>query len=449
MSRTACIAERYSKKSRFTGTEVKSLLGITPAQWWHVLEVVHNYFVKNVIASRNIATEEQWGETPEQDCTLQGALIQVFVNSTLYNLAKYKSAEDRDKFSGVLKEKEHAAKSEKAKAAKKNETKGKATETKGKGKQCEMAPTRNSTKRSKQAQASLPDEEDKVYPEIDKFASSEDEAETPRDKADIGDDTDNENTSEEADKPFSVKTRKVERATYLTDWPIGISHCFPSRYLFERLGGAKLELRRKPWKMHNQLRIEWRVSGIKAEKIGTCWGKPTKRERSEIVEVSDDDDKDADEDADNDIDDDADDDNEGESEEEEEKGEEEEEAVEEGDAPRRKKTNTLRPKMPVKTHHLFDKPAESLPYESELEEEKGDLMSEYKGRVTGSQADSAAESERTAQEEMPSREPVGKGSYVNGSPDQGIPPGRCGDESIDIEVGYLTDASASSYNVGL
>lgn len=235
-----------------------------------MFEAVHDYFVENAIASRTMATDEQWDEAvrlllsyppwnkfrrllqqPEEDCTLQGALIKVCVSSTLQDLAKRKSAEDREKFSEALKEKERAAKSAKAKAAKKKETKGKATDTKGKGKQRETAPTRSSTKRSKQAQAPLPDDEDEVYPDIDEFASSEDEAEKPRDKADVGDERDDEETSEEADEPFSAKTRKVERAPYLTDRPIGISHCFPSKYRFERLGGAKLGLRQKPWEMPN------------------------------------------------------------------------------------------------------------------------------------------------------------------------------------------------------
>ncbi|KAH0607336.1 uncharacterized protein H6S33_002370, partial [Morchella sextelata] len=229
----------YAKKSKFTGAEVKSLLGIMPAQWRNMFEAVHDYFVENAIASRTMATDECLLQQPEEDCTLQGALIKVCVSSTLQDLAKRKSAEDREKFSEALKEKERAAKSAKAKAAKKKETKGKATDTKGKGKQRKTAPTRSSTKRSKQAQAPLPDDEDEVYPDIDEFASSEDEAEKPRDKADVGDERDDEETSEEADELFSAKTRKVERAPYLTDRPIGISHCFPSKYRFERLGGAK------------------------------------------------------------------------------------------------------------------------------------------------------------------------------------------------------------------
>jgi hypothetical protein len=71
--------------------------------------------------------------------------------------------------------------------------------------------TRSSTKRSKQAHAPLPHDEDEVYPEIDEFALSQDEAEKLRNQGDIVDETDNEELSEEADEPFSGKTRKVER----------------------------------------------------------------------------------------------------------------------------------------------------------------------------------------------------------------------------------------------
>ncbi|RPB14470.1 hypothetical protein P167DRAFT_572205 [Morchella conica CCBAS932] len=98
-------------------------------------------------------------------------------------------------------------------------------------------------------------------------------------------------------------------------------------------------------------------------------------------------------------------------------------------------------------HHLFDEPAQSPPYESEPDEEQGDLIPEYESRATGSQADSAPVSGRTTQEGMTGEEPSGEASYVDGSPDGGIPPGRCGDESIDIEVGYLTNESASSIEV--
>jgi hypothetical protein len=234
-----------------------------------VFKAVHDYFFENAIATRTMATDEQWDEAvrlplnyppwkkfrrllqqPDEDCTLQGALVKVCLSSTLQDLVKRKSAEDREKFSEALKENERAVKSAKVKAAKK-ETKGKATGTKGKGKQRETAPASSSTKRSKQAQAPLPDDEDEVYPDIDEFASSEYEVEKPRDKADVRDEMDDENTSEEANEPFLVKTRKVERALYLTDRPIGISHCFPSKYRFERLGGVKLRLHRKPWKMPN------------------------------------------------------------------------------------------------------------------------------------------------------------------------------------------------------
>jgi hypothetical protein len=48
---------------------------------------------------------------------------------------------------------------------------------------------------------------------------------------------------------------------------------------------------------------------------------------------------------------------------------------------------------------------------------------------------------------MPGEEPAGEGSYVDGGPDGGIPPGGRGDESIDMEVGYLTDSSAISIEV--
>jgi hypothetical protein len=51
------------------------------------------------------------------------------------------------------------------------------------------------------------------------------------------------------------------------------------------------------------------------------------------------------------------------------------------------------------------------------------------------------------QEEMPDKESTGEGSYVDGRPDGGIPPNGRGDKSIDMEVGYLTDASASSIEV--
>lgn len=85
------------------------MLGITPAQWRNMFEVVHDYFVENAIASRTMATDEQWDEAvrlllsyppwnkfrrllqqPEEDCTLQGALIKVCVSSTLQDLAKRK-----------------------------------------------------------------------------------------------------------------------------------------------------------------------------------------------------------------------------------------------------------------------------------------------------------------------------------------------------------------------
>ncbi|KAH0602477.1 uncharacterized protein H6S33_008816 [Morchella sextelata] len=601
ISRAACIAEGYAKKSKFTRAEIKSLLGITLAQWRNMFEAVHDYFVENAIASRTMATDEQWDEAvrlllsyppwnkfrrllqqPEEDCALQGALIKVCVSSTLQDLAKRKSAEDREKFSEALKEKEHAAKSAKAKAAKKKETKGKVTDTKGKGKQRETAPTRSSTKRSKQAQAPLPDDEDEVYPNIDEFASSEDEAEKLRDKADVGDETDDEETSEEADEPFSVKTRKVERAPYLSDRPIGISHCFPSKYRFERLGGAKLGLRRKPWEMLNwtprtfsghpyltfsslpgpylsevvrmvrgvQLDPETRggasdlphpairhlvrslVLDEKFSKTASGQYRVYRPLPEQVIFLQSEKDKcQADSTADDDNegegegggssshkkprgenagegssskvgpkgkaggssskaaqkdDDDGDDDDEkreedenvDDEEEEEEEDEEEEEEEEEEEAPRRKKTKTpgLKtpakmppsktpgPKTPAKTppsktpgpkttaktpaqttaaqrggkrsraHHLFDEPAESSPYESEQEEEQGDLIPEYESRATGSQADSAPESERTMQEEMPGEEPAGESSYVNDGPDGGIPHGGRGNESIDMEA---------------
>ncbi|RPB07334.1 hypothetical protein P167DRAFT_579338 [Morchella conica CCBAS932] len=165
-----------------------------------MFEAVHNYFLENVIANRTMVTDKQWDEVvilllncplwkrfrcllqqPEEDCTLQGALVKVCVSSTLQDLAKRNSTEDREKFFEVFKEKEYAAKLTKVKAVKK-ETKEKATNPKGKGKQHETAPTRSSTKRSKQAQAHLPDDENKVYLHIDEFTSSEEKAEKPRDK---------------------------------------------------------------------------------------------------------------------------------------------------------------------------------------------------------------------------------------------------------------------------
>lgn len=131
---------------------MKSLLGITLAQWRNLFEVVHDYFVENAIANKTIATDKYWDEVvrlllsfppwkkfrhllrqPEKECTLQGALIKVCVSSTLPYLAKRKSAEAREMFSEVLKEKKRMAKLAKVKAAKK-EIKGKATNTKGKRK---------------------------------------------------------------------------------------------------------------------------------------------------------------------------------------------------------------------------------------------------------------------------------------------------------------------------
>ncbi|KAH0614390.1 uncharacterized protein H6S33_000026 [Morchella sextelata] len=381
ISRAAYIAEGYAKKSKFTSAEVKSLLSITLAQWRNMFKAVYDYFVENAIAGRTMGTDEQWDETvrlllsyphwnkfrrllqqPEEDCTFQGALIKVCVSSILQDLAKGNSTEDREKFSEALKQKKRAAKSAKVKAEKNKVTKGKATDTKGKGKQRETAPTRSSIKRSKQAQASLPNNEDEVYPDIDEFAWLEDKPEKRREKADIRDETDDEETSEEADEPFSVKTGNVERPQYLTDQPIGISHFFPSKYRFERLGGVKLGLRQYrvyqllpeqviflrsdkdvrvwlnackvapqlillviynehdknasqtppplsfpyfygDWEvlMDNQFQIYRRALSIKAEETGTRKGKATKRKRSEIVEVSNDaDDDDTEDDADDD-----------------------------------------------------------------------------------------------------------------------------------------------------
>lgn len=59
----------------------------------------------------------------------------------------------------------------------------------------------------------------------------------------------------------------------------------------------------------------------------------------------------------------------------------------------------------------------------------------------------ASVSEKTTQKEMPSEEPTGEASYIDDVPDGDIPPGGCRDESIDMQVGYLTDASASSIEV--
>ncbi|KAH8146192.1 uncharacterized protein LAJ45_09890 [Morchella importuna] len=114
-----------------------------------------------------MATAEQWDEAvklllsyppwkkfrcllqrPEEDCSLQEDLIKVCVNNTLQDLAKRKSAENREKFSEALKEKKGAAKLAKVKTAKK-ETRRNATDTKGKGKQRETATIRSLTKRSK------------------------------------------------------------------------------------------------------------------------------------------------------------------------------------------------------------------------------------------------------------------------------------------------------------
>lgn len=75
---------------------------------------------------------------------------------------------------------------------------------------------------------------------IDEFALSEYEAEKPKDKTDTGDKMDDDETFEEPDESFSAKTRRVERASYLSDQPIGIFHCFPSRYHFEWIGKEKL-----------------------------------------------------------------------------------------------------------------------------------------------------------------------------------------------------------------
>jgi hypothetical protein len=104
---------------------------------------MHDYFVENAIASRTITTDEQWDEAmrvllsypswkkfrcllqkPEEDCTLQGALVKVCFSSILQYLAKRKSDEDREKFSEVLKENEHAVKSAKVKAAKGDQGEG-------------------------------------------------------------------------------------------------------------------------------------------------------------------------------------------------------------------------------------------------------------------------------------------------------------------------------------
>ncbi|KAH0603864.1 uncharacterized protein H6S33_007523 [Morchella sextelata] len=608
----------YAKKSKFTGAEVKSLLGITPAQWRNIFKAVHDYFVENAIASRTMATDEQWDEA-----------VKFLLSYPPWNKFRCLLQQPEEKFSEALKEKERVAKSAKVKAAKKKETKGKATDTKGKGKQLEAAPIRSSTKWDKQDQTPLPDDEDEVHPDIDEFASLEDEAEKPRDKTNVGDETDDKEISEEANEAFSVKTRKVERASYLTDRPIGIStfdghpyqtfSSLPGPYLsavmrmvrgvqldpetrsgpsdlphptIRRLVGSLVldeeffkttsgqyrvyqplpeqviflhsdkDVRPTPlrlsfpyfygdWEvlMDNQLRIDRRASGIKGEETGTRWGKPTKRKRSEIVEVSDDaDDNDNDDDADDDADYDKEGDGEGggsssrkkpraenaregssskvgpkgnvggssikaaqkddndsdnddkvreedddvaDEEEEEEKDEEEEEEK----ASRRKKTKTpgLRmlaktppskipepktlarmppsktpgPKTLVKTPaqttaaqrggkrsralHLFDEPAESPPYGSELEEEQGDLIAEFHGSTSGytglRRVGLVRKSERTTQKEMSAEEPAGEDSYVDGGPDGGIPPGGRGDESIDMEVDYLTDASASSIEV--
>ncbi|RPB07066.1 hypothetical protein P167DRAFT_579664 [Morchella conica CCBAS932] len=200
-------------KSALAGAKVKSSLGITPAQWRNVFEAVHDCFLENVFANRTMVIDEQWDKAMR---LLLRAFVKVCLSSTIQNLAKHKFAENREKFSEALKEKECAAKLAKAKAVKK-ETKGKATDTKGKGKQRETASTCSSTNRSKQAQAPLPDDEDEGCANIDKFASSEDEAEKRRDKSDVKNEMDGEETCKETDEPFSAKTLKVERASYFTD----------------------------------------------------------------------------------------------------------------------------------------------------------------------------------------------------------------------------------------
>ncbi|RPB06605.1 hypothetical protein P167DRAFT_580297 [Morchella conica CCBAS932] len=361
-------------------------------------------------------------ERREDDRNLQVALVKVCVSSTLQDLAKRKSVEDREKFSEAFKEKKRAAKLAKAKAAKKG-TKGKATDTEGKGKQREMVPIGSSTKRSNQAQAPLPDDEDKLR--IDRRASGI--------KA--------EETGTHWGKPTKGKRSEIVE---LSDGNDDNDDNDDNEGKDEGGGSSS---RKKP----------------RGENTGE--------------DDDDGDDDDGDDDDGNDNDEECEEDDDVVDEEEEEKeDEEEEEEGEEEEASRRKKTKTSGPKMPAKTlpskktglktpaktaaqttlaqrrekmsraHHLFDRPAESPPYESELEEEQRDLIPECESWAAGSQSDSAPESERTTRE-MPYEEPATEGSYVDGGPDGDITPSGRRDESIDMEVGSLTDASASSIEV--
>ncbi|KAI5837761.1 hypothetical protein DFP73DRAFT_600771 [Morchella snyderi] len=293
-----CLQQGYADLPTLNITTIRSIMGFTPMQWETMRDSVHDFFINNEIASKTSASPAQLEEArmlllshepwplyhhlAEQEgdkITMQGILVDVSISSLLCDLCRRKSANDKARFN--LARANHLAKTKKQqKTASMVAARANAKKNKGKGRAdgpADPVPS-PARKRTKTAHNPLPEEEE--Y-DLEEFLPSEDDEELAQEppaeeasgsrrrnrtgkkkgkqRGNVEEQAEEEAEEvEEIDELYSQSPSKQTWEAYLIDRPVGITHCYPTCYRYEKLPKVRFEegkevdgRRWKVWDMPN------------------------------------------------------------------------------------------------------------------------------------------------------------------------------------------------------
>ncbi|KAI5839084.1 hypothetical protein DFP73DRAFT_599049 [Morchella snyderi] len=278
-----CLQQGYADLPTLNITTIRSIMGFTPTQW----ETMRDSWEE---ARRLLLSHEPWplyhhlAEQEGDKIAMQGILVDISISSLLCDLCRRKSANDKARFN--LARANHLAKTKKQqKTASMAAARANAKKNKGKGRADGSADPVPSPARKRTKTAHNPLREEEEY-DLEEFLPSEDDEELAQEppaeeasgsrrrnrtgkkkgkqRRNVEEQAEEEaeeevvEEEEEIDELYSQIPSKRTWEAYLVYRPIGITHCYPTCYPYEKLPKVRFEKgkevdrrRRGVWDMPN------------------------------------------------------------------------------------------------------------------------------------------------------------------------------------------------------